>query len=420
MSKINNKATNKKTSQTKLELIPLRAAIQSDADTTLFVLARVIPPNLENSSERPRLNLGLVLDRSGSMQGDKMRHAKAAAIYAIRQLQSEDRVAVTIYDDEVETIVPSTLATNKGDIARRVDGVEARNMTALHDGWLEGGLQVSSHLKDGQLNRVLLLTDGLANEGETNPDRICSDVRGLASRGVSTSTLGVGLDYNEDLLEAMARSGDGNYYFIESAADLERIFSGELQGLMATIGRKVSLGCKLKSGEMEILNDLETADTGRAMLSNLIAGAPVEIVFQLQIPKTRQADSYCVGEFRLAFDDENGERIVIRETLDLPVVESRLWKALPENESVHHQIAHKQATRLRRFAVAEMERGDIAAAQTHLQSHEALVRQDAVGADWMEEELSEVRELQQNLESGETTRALKASKYASYRKSRSR
>lgn len=416
-----NKTKHGKTPQAKLELVPLRAAIQSDAATQLFVLARVVPPQLEMKGERPRLNLGLVLDRSGSMQGEKLRHAKAAATFAVQQLQKEDRVAVTIYDDEVETIVPSTLATNKADIARRVQAVEADGCTALHAGWVEGGVQVSSHLQEGQLNRVLLLTDGLANEGETNTDRICSDARGLATRGVSTSTLGVGLDYNEDLLEAMARSGDGNYYFIESAADLERIFNGELQGLMATIGRKVSLGCKLKNGGgMEILNDLEFTDTGRAMLPNLIAGAPVEIVFQLQIPKARQTDSRDVGEFRLAYDDENGERITLRETLSLPVVESRLWKALPENESVRHQIAHKQATRLRRAAVQEMERGDIAAAQTHLLSHEALVSQDAAGADWMEEEISEVRELRENLESGQTVRALKAGKYASYRKSRSR
>jgi Ca-activated chloride channel family protein len=416
-----SKTTTGNTPQMKLELVPLRAAIQSDAATELFVLARVVPPQLKISGERPRLNLGLVLDRSGSMQGEKLRHAKAAATFAIQQLQKEDRVAVTIYDSEVETIVPSTLATNKAAIARRLDSVEANSCTALHDGWLEGGVQVSSHLQDGQLNRVLLLTDGLANEGETNTDRICSDVRGLAERGVSTSTLGVGLDYNEDLLEAMARSGDGNYYFIESAADLERIFDGELQGLMATIGRKVSLGCKLKNGgEMEILNDLEFTDTGRAMLPNLIAGAPIEIVFQLQIPATRKADSHSVGEFRLAYDDENGERIVVRETLSLPVVESKIWKALPEEESVRHQIAHKQATRLRRAAVQEMERGDIAAAQTHLLSHEALVCQDAATANWSEEELSEVRELRENLEAGETTRALKAGKYASYRKSRSR
>lgn len=416
-----NKKTAAKTPQAKFKLVPLRAAIQSDASTQLFVLVRVIPPQLEMKGERPRLNLGLVLDRSGSMQGEKMRHAKAAAMFAIHQLQKEDRVAVTIYDTKVETIVPSTLATDKADIARRVQAVEARSMTALHDGWLEGGVQVSSHLESGRLNRVLLLTDGLANEGETNPDRICSDVQGLAARGVSTSTLGVGLDYNEDLLEAMARSGDGNYYFIESAADLERIFSGELQGLMATIGRKVSLGCKMKSGgKMEILNDLEFTETGRAMLPNLIAGAPVEIVFELQIPKTRQTDSHDICEFRLAYDNENGERVTLRETLSLPVVESRIWKALPEDETVRHQIAHKQATRLRRAAVQEMERGDIAAAQTHLLSHEMLVREDAASAAWMEEELSEVRELQQNLESGETARALKVGKYASYRKSRSR
>ena len=152
---------------------------------------RVVPPTVRADKPRPALNLALVLDRSGSMQGDKLRAAKAAAACAIRALESDDRVSVTIFDDTIETIVPSTLAHDKTVILRELDRVQCGGSTALHAGWVEGGMQVGRHLDMRRLNRVILLTDGLANEGETNPDRICSDVNDRAQRGISTTTMGV-------------------------------------------------------------------------------------------------------------------------------------------------------------------------------------------------------------------------------------
>jgi Ca-activated chloride channel family protein len=186
----------------------------------LDVLVRIVPPQIESRGERPQLNLGLVIDRSGSMSGAKLRAARQAAIYAVEQLLPQDRISVTVFDNTVQTIVPSTLATDKSSIISRIQRIDTGGTTALYDGWYQGGIQVSQHLDPRGLNRVLLVTDGLANVGETNPDRIAGDVHGLAKRGVSTTTMGVGNDYQEDLLEAMANSGDGNYHFIEGRATL--------------------------------------------------------------------------------------------------------------------------------------------------------------------------------------------------------
>ena len=125
------------------------------------------------------------------------------------QLRADDRVSVVAFDDTTETVIASTPAADKARLKAGIARIDARGSTALHAGWVEGGVQVGAHLAPGHLNRVILFTDGQANVGETRPDAICNDVHGLATRGVSTSTLGIGADYNEDLLEAMARSGDG-------------------------------------------------------------------------------------------------------------------------------------------------------------------------------------------------------------------
>lgn len=145
------------------------------------------------------------------MGGAKIDYARQATAYAVEQLLPSDRLSLTLFDTHVKTEIPSTLATDKQALLETIRRIRTGSSTALHAGWVNGGVQVSEYLNPEQLNRVILLSDGLANVGETNPDAIANDVHGLMQRGVTTTTLGVGADYDEDLLEAMARSGDGNF-----------------------------------------------------------------------------------------------------------------------------------------------------------------------------------------------------------------
>jgi Ca-activated chloride channel family protein len=213
--------------------------------------------------QRPAIYLGLVLDRSGSMAGlNKIHFAREAAIYAVEQLLPTDRVSVTIFDNVVQTIVPNTPAMDKVSMVRLLRDVQPGGATALHPAWAEGANQVNRFPLRGGLNRVLLLSDGLANVGLTEPDAIATDVKQRARSGVSTSTMGVGKDYNEDLLQAMATSVDGNYYYIESPRQLVDIFQTELQGLTATVGHRTSLGIVPQNGVTvaEVLNDLDRTE----------------------------------------------------------------------------------------------------------------------------------------------------------------
>ncbi len=351
-----------------IQLIPLRAAVCSERSTTLDILVRITPPAPEKTIERPQLNLGLVIDRSGSMMGSKIGYARLAASYAIEQLLPSDRVSITIYDDQIETLVPSTLATHKSHLLQEIEKIQARNSTALHAGWVQGGIQVSQHLNPEHLNRVILLSDGLANVGETNPDVIASDVNGLTKRGVSTTTMGIGDDYNEDLLEAMARSGDGNYYYIQSPEQLPSIFQQELLGLMATVGTKVTLGIEPQAGVelVEVLNQLDVTPNGRFRLPNLVISNPVDVVVRLKVPAMTEEVDLCY--FRLSWNDpEQPQDQKIRVSLRLPVVSAAQLEEFPFNSEVRQQAILMMTGRAKKEAVKLVDEGDYDGASLVLQ-----------------------------------------------------
>ena len=353
--------------QPNLELIPLHGAIVTQQPMTLDVLIRITPPALPATTERAALNLSLVIDRSGSMRGPKIQQACEAACFAVENLLPSDRLSVVLFDDRINTLIPSTLATDKHTLLAQIRKIRSGGSTALHDGWVEGGTQVSQYLHPSQLNRIILFSDGQANVGETRPDAIANDVHGLAQRGVSTSTLGIGQGYNEDLLAAMAASGDGNFFHIESADQLADIFETELSGLAATVGQRVSLGLEPQNGVkvLDVLNDFELTNTQRHKLPNLAVGSPINAVVRLQIPALSQAAELFT--VRLAWDDRHqAGRKTLRAGLELPMVSPEQFSDFPADETVQQQVALLMAARARAEAIAFSDRGDLRSAQAAL------------------------------------------------------
>ncbi len=278
-------------------------------------------PELTERRTRPPLNLALVLDRSGSMHGDKLRFVQQAARHVLGALDERDRVAIVAYDDQVTLVAAGTRVTDdvRRELLRRIDELRPGGMTDLAGGWLEGCRQIGDELVEG-VNRALLLTDGLANRGITDVEELIHHARELRRRGVATSTFGVGLDFNEQLLTALAEQGGGHFYYIERPEQIPDVFRQELGELLTVVGREAFLTIDVPRGvAVEVLGDLPHERQGeqlRIFLGDLAAGERRAIYTRVLTPPDAPGTSVVLrGE--LGYADLDGRAISVEAQLAL-------------------------------------------------------------------------------------------------------
>ena len=365
---------------------PLRPAVAADGATTLDLLITVAAPPLETellARPRPPLNLALVIDRSGSMSGSKLSYARKAARFLASELTERDRLAIVTFDEEVNVLVPSQPVRDPLLFISAINTIQAGGCTALFDGWLAGATQVAQQLDATGLNRVLLLSDGQANEGLTEAAAIAAKVEGLTERGISTSAFGLGSGFDEDLMGAVASAGDGTLAQIESPQQLADLYASELQGLATTLGRKVSLGIRSKGGAelVDQLNDLSLTSAGNFQLPNLRYGQELSVGVRLQLPAW--APNQEIASVRLAWDaPQQTGRQELRDSLTLPVKPKTELAQLAVDEAVAEQLALLRANRDRRQAIEALDQEDVHGAAASLASIDqhlaALPQSDAV------------------------------------------
>jgi Ca-activated chloride channel family protein len=307
------------------------------------------------------VNVAFVLDRSGSMGGEKIELVKEAARRALQGLSECDRFSIVVYDDQIDVLVASTPASSeaKRNALERLRGIDARNTTNLADGWLRGAEQVALHQSPDFVNRCLLLTDGLANVGITAPVELERHAAELRRRGVATSTFGVGADFDEALLQAMAQAGGGHFYFIERPQQIPDLIASELGEILETVARDAAIEVRAAEGVLvEPLSALVREGHGnnvRILLGDLVSGQELDVVLHLSFPEgeiVRQVAATCA-----LTDRENA--------LDGPPA-SVTWEyadhaandAQPRDREVDRQVAALYGARAKQQAVLLNRKGD--------------------------------------------------------------
>lgn len=331
-------------------------------------------------SKRPPINVALVLDRSGSMSGDRLAHAKKGAEVALERLAQDDIVSLVSYNHGVDVDVPAgKIGSKRDDIERAIRKLMATGTTALYAGVKEGGAQVEQYHSDMQVNRVVLLSDGLANVGPSSPAELAELGRALASKGISVSTIGLGLEYNEDLMQRLAAASDGNHVFVERPSDLAEIFDREFGDALSIAARDVIITIECKAGfrpKRVLGRDGEiSGDRITLKLNQLQAENERYVVVELEPASAASATAEeSIASIAVDYlDMESGAR-----SSDTAVVKARFTDDAKEaeaslNKAVMSQVTEQVATENSERAVELRDQGDIKGARKALEDNAAYL-----------------------------------------------
>jgi Ca-activated chloride channel homolog len=270
----------------------------------------VRPPRRE---VRPPVNLALVIDRSGSMGGEKIAKAREAALEAVRRLAADDIVALIAFDTTVETLFPAQRVGNGRRLEAAIEEIEARGNTALYGGVNRGAAELRKHIEDGRyVNRVILLSDGLANVGPSSPEELGRLGAALVKEGISVTTIGLGLGFNEDLMTRLAQRSDGNTYFVESSSDLPRIFAAELGDVLNVVARGIRIEIEFPDG-VRPLNFVGREGSIRGQraelsLNQLYGGQEKFALVEVEVSPEKTGTEREIARARVTFDDPVNQR----------------------------------------------------------------------------------------------------------------
>lgn len=345
----------------------------SQAGGHMDVLVRVnAPPLVGRGSDRKPVALSLVIDRSGSMAGPKLQAACAAVQQLMRRLNPLDRVSVISFDDEVRTVVP--LSAPSEETIARVGRIRSGGQTALFDGWRAGmeSLLRAEDLPNHQ-KRVVLLTDGQANVGLRLGSEVSPRVGQAHEQAVSTTCIGLGADYEERLLTAMAEAGGGNLVHLTAPQQLEAIFQAELEGLNLTLGHDLRLRLGLAEGVtlQQLYNPIDPTAHGWISLGSLQSSSAPTIALQLLIAGDSSAAAGDVRELlqvEATWNNPEGDPERLEALLRLPVVDPDTWSQLAIDPEVQREVLLQHAARQRKQAMESIDQGDLSASLGSVQA----------------------------------------------------
>ncbi|MET0649681.1 MAG: VWA domain-containing protein, partial [Pyrinomonadaceae bacterium] len=306
----------------------------------------------------PPINLALVIDKSGSMaDADKLSRVKEALLTLVTQLRETDTLSLVVFDSEAQVLMPARPVGDREEVRRLIRGLETGSSTNIHAGLMLGYQEALKHLNREGANRVVLLTDGIANQGVTDPAQIARDSLSFNDRGVDLSTIGVGLDLNKDLLRELAKSGRGLFHFVADAQDIDKVFLKEVQSLVAPVATEPNLEIEF-GPELELVQvyGYEPERTARGLkikLDNMNQGLTQVVLMRFRVrPRAaRDARPFVAVNFSY-YDIERKRRVGENEDASLTLKEGAAGAALRDPEVAKNFTIAQLAQSIRDMAAA--------------------------------------------------------------------
>ena len=366
---------------TELHLERHLIAVEFD-DTVHAMLDLSAPPTSSTAARRP-LDLVAVIDRSGSMAGEPLAAVLAAVDRLIRLLGDDDRLAVVAFDDHVDLVLP--LTRHDARVARSaVAGIGVGGSTNLSGGWLKG-VEILRGGRAEAVRRVLLLTDGQANVGIVDAAQLAALAGQTAGQGVTTTTIGFGDHFDEDLLRAMADAGRGNARWAQGADEAAGVFLDEFDGLATIVAQNISVEIRPAAAVevVAVLNDFPATvveDGVQISLGDAYAGELRRLVFALRIPGLATMGPATIGELVLRY-------VTVGDSVELHTVTTPIVVNIVDPDAVDNpdpgvieEVLVLEAAKARRDARDEADRGDHDAAAMRLKGTATELRAAAACA----------------------------------------
>lgn len=283
--------------------------------------------------ERPPVNVTIVLDRSGSMSGPKMEHARQAAVEALQRLGGDDIVSVVTFDDGAESVVPATKMTNRDDIVAAIQKITPRGRTALFAGVSRAAEELRKFKTPQMVNRIVLLSDGMANIGPSSADEMGRYGVSLAKESISVTTLGLGLDYNEKLLAQLAQHSDGNHAFIKEPGELAAVFTEEFGDILSVVAQEmqVKITCPEGVRPVRVLGRDASirGSTVEVAMNQLRAGQEKYVLLEVDVPAGTSSTPQLIGDVEVSYrrNDASAPKQVVAHSLATRVNDDRAVEA---------------------------------------------------------------------------------------------
>ncbi|MEA2284816.1 MAG: Ca-activated chloride channel [Solirubrobacteraceae bacterium] len=400
--------------------VDLVAVEQTDQIT---VMLELLAPDGPGGADRPPAVVQVVLDRSGSMDlGDRLPAARSALKALVDRLDPRDAFGLVVFDDRVDVVVPAGPVADKPAIHAAIDAVWARGSTNLSAGLMRG-IQEARRVLDptGPARATLLLvSDGMANEGVTDPEQLEGVAAGAQRGGVTVSTAGVGLGYDEAVLAAVARGGQGNHVFAEDADSAAGAVAGEVEGLLAKAVQAASLMIRPTSDvqSVVIFNDLPAnavQDGVMVELGDLWAGEQRKLLIGLGVPAIAALGLAQGATLELRYvtlPDLSEETVTL--PISVNVVPGDEAAGRVADPKVRTELLFQQAQEAKRQAADAIARGDHDEALQTL----AAASDSLAGVD--DSERAVLLDLAAEVSTGSADRAAKRSRMDHHLKSRKR